>query len=764
MHPNMKLMKKLFLSLTVILTNAVSAQGPCTFTLAPPNGPFSITCTNSFVVMSTSPGTLNYVWTSISNPSVSGSPVTFTNIGNYTVTASGAGCTSTSQTFAIVFNTVAPTTSVNPTSQAIDCNTNTAVTFTGTVTNPTVNIQHDWYSPLAPLPGGPPISTSNNTVTILSGSIAPGVYTLVTTNLVNGCTAQKTITITSLSAFPTFNVLSTTNFSVGCSPLNSTTIIINNAQSTQTPPATCSFTFLAPTFTGSVPTGSVLGFNTSTVTQIPGTWTVIVQDNSNFCRTQLSIPIIQNTIAPHVVATMATQTLLCKTPTILATGTSTTANTIINWGVPSIPPLLSTPTVIIGPPNGPNTSTTSLTYATYTVLANNTTNACQSSSIVIISQNFRPPVPSPTISIATPTAVYCTALTNPVVLTTGASTVTSGEPFAFVANPCWAGPSPQTPTCGPSSYSASTPGVYTLTVEDSYNGCTKAGTINVLDRTQPPVITQPVATSTLDCGSSQASLLFALTGTTTGGNRFLVTSYPLGASFSPSAAIISNLNPLLSGTSASLVMASNIGQYIYVVSNTLTGCTAQGTINVASGNLVSEFEPSPVAGFAPLTVNFTNNSTSVFGSASITSVWAYGNGTSQTFTTTVSTSATYTAPGSYTVMLLVSKGACIDTSYKVIKVDIPSKLEVPNVFTPNADGVNDVYFLRVANLTEITAVIIDRWGNKVYETISKTGNISWDGKNLEGKECPSGVYFYIITAEGKDSNNYEFKGNVSLYR
>jgi len=427
--------------------------------------------------------------------------------------------------------------------------------------------------------------------------------------------------------------------------------------------------------------------------------------------------------------------------------------------------LLSTSTLVIGPANGPNTSTTSLTYATYTVIATNTVNACSSSSIVTINQNFRPPVSSPTISIGTPTAIFCTVGNAPVVLTTGASTVTSGEPFAFVANPSWAGPSPQQEITGPSSYSCYVPGVYTLTVEDSYNGCIRSGTINVLDRSQPPIITTPVNTGTLDCGANQATLLAATTGTNIGGLMYWYYEYPSGTAFSPTIAPIPNgSNPFLSGTSATVVNVSMSGVYNFVVTNTLTGCRAFGSFNVNDGGITADFTPDKEAGYAPLTVNFTNNSASTLGSGSITSIWSFGNGTSQTTTTNINTNAVYSAPGTYTVMLLTSKGSCIDTTYKIIKVDIPSKLEVPNIFTPNNDGSNDVFFFKVANMGEIHTVIVDRWGNKVYETTSSTGNVAWDGKNFKGKDCADGVYFYIVKGTGKDSKEYEVKGNVTLIR
>jgi gliding motility-associated-like protein len=754
--------------------NILPTPPPVTFTVNNLTGSYSVTCLNPTInlqaVSNYTYGTISYSWTSPSF-TANTSTVSITQANTLVVTAvdPATGCQA-QNTVVVGINTVAPTTTVNPTSQVITCNSGSPVTFTSSIFSPTVNIQHDWYSPLNPLPGGVPIASSNNSISVLSGNVPPGIYTVVCTNLVNGCKTVRQVTVTSLSAFPTFSVASPTGFSVGCAPLNQTTINIINPISTQTPPATCSYTFLPPTFTGAVTPSVILGGNTSTVTTIPGTWTVIVEDNSNWCRTELTIPIIQNTVAPNVSAamlsgTVSTQTLTCYNPTILATGSSTTANTNITWLMPVAPPSLGSPTLVIGaPPTGPNTSTTSTSYANFTVVATNSVNACQSTSVVVINQNFKPPVSTPTISIGTATAIYCTAGTNPVVLTTGSSTVTSGVPFAFASPYLWEGPSPQATVTGASSYSCYVPGIYTLTIQDSYNGCLRTGTIQVLDRTQPPVITNPVDQATLDCGTNQAVMNIAIQPGVTGGVRYLVTEYPAGAAFTPSSAPVYNLNPLLSGTSSQSIQVSKSGSYEYVVSNTLTGCQAYGTVNVVPGDITADFNPSPSTGFAPLAVSFENTSHTSLGSGSITTIWSYGNGSSETFTYTNNGSATYTAAGTYTVMLLSQKGSCIDTAYKVIKVDLPSRLEVPNVFTPNGDGANDVFFLKVANITEVYAVILDRWGNKVYEVTSGTGNIAWDGKNLQGKECPAGTYFYVIKGTGKDDKDYQMKGNVSLFR
>ena len=78
--------------------------------------------------------------------------------------------------------------------------------------------------------------------------------------------------------------------------------------------------------------------------------------------------------------------------------------------------------------------------------------------------------------------------------------------------------------------------------------------------------------------------------------------------------------------------------------------------------------------------------------------------------------------------------------------------------------VNDVFFLQTTNLTEITCLIYDRWGVKMYDVTSDKGNIAWDGKTFGNKDVPAGTYFYILKAKGKDLKDYEYTGTVSLFR
>jgi gliding motility-associated-like protein len=61
-------------------------------------------------------------------------------------------------------------------------------------------------------------------------------------------------------------------------------------------------------------------------------------------------------------------------------------------------------------------------------------------------------------------------------------------------------------------------------------------------------------------------------------------------------------------------------------------------------------------------------------------------------------------------------------------------------------------------------LIFDRWGVKMYDITTDKGQIGWDGKTLFGKEAPSGTYFYILKATGKDGTSYDKQGTVNLYR
>jgi gliding motility-associated-like protein len=93
---------------------------------------------------------------------------------------------------------------------------------------------------------------------------------------------------------------------------------------------------------------------------------------------------------------------------------------------------------------------------------------------------------------------------------------------------------------------------------------------------------------------------------------------------------------------------------------------------------------------------------------------------------------------------------------------IVSSLSVPNIFTPNNDGVNDVFKIQGSNIQALTCSIYDRWGGKVWELKSPLEN--WDGRNPTGMPCNDGVYYYVLDAAGEDGKTYHKTGFVELVR
>ena len=167
----------------------------------------------------------------------------------------------------------------------------------------------------------------------------------------------------------------------------------------------------------------------------------------------------------------------------------------------------------------------------------------------------------------------------------------------------------------------------------------------------------------------------------------------------------------------------------------------------------ASFEADPEIGFAPLFVNFTNNS-----DPATTYYWDFGNGETAIVNNLNDQNSTYFEEGIYTVTLITEKGECTDETFKLIEVTLPLGYDMPNIFTPNGDGQNDFFTLNAQNAQSLEIVILNRWGNIVFE--SSDANFLWNGKvNNLGVECSDGTYFYkfeIIDLKGERKEEHGF--------
>ncbi|MCD8282382.1 MAG: gliding motility-associated C-terminal domain-containing protein [Prevotella sp.] len=92
-----------------------------------------------------------------------------------------------------------------------------------------------------------------------------------------------------------------------------------------------------------------------------------------------------------------------------------------------------------------------------------------------------------------------------------------------------------------------------------------------------------------------------------------------------------------------------------------------------------------------------------------------------------------------------------------------SKLEFPNAFSPNGDGINDLYKAKdgYQSIVEFKATIYNRSGQKLYEWSNPGGG--WDG-TYHGKNVAQGTYYVHVVAKGADGVKYNIKRDVNLLR
>ncbi len=136
--------------------------------------------------------------------------------------------------------------------------------------------------------------------------------------------------------------------------------------------------------------------------------------------------------------------------------------------------------------------------------------------------------------------------------------------------------------------------------------------------------------------------------------------------------------------------------------------------------------------------------------------WDLGAASPSTATTT-EVSATFPAePGDYPVMLVVTSSAgCVDTVRSVVRIVEAGVIEMPNVFSPNADGHNDRFVPLDYNGTPALLEVFNRWGQKVFSTRALAQG--WDGGGV-----PDGTYYFVVTPD--DAQVEKQAGHVTLVR
>jgi gliding motility-associated-like protein len=363
----------------------------------------------------------------------------------------------------------------------------------------------------------------------------------------------------------------------------------------------------------------------------------------------------------------------------------------------------------------------------YTVLVTDA-NTCTNTAVTSIGVN---PAPTPSANVNTPICIG--DIMN--FTATGGVTYNWTGPNGFIS-------STQSPTVLANSTSAS--GIYQVTVTDA-NNCSATATINSM------VNPNPVAQITSGPNVGCAPLCV----------NYTVQSIPTASlsywTFGNGESANGPLNTISCYNTAG----------IYTINATVTdvnGCIGQTTYT-------AEVYPKPTADFnhAPLKPIINIDGDVVFTDASwganiVTWNWYFMN-TAQYTSTLQNPTFLYTEPGNYVVALIVkSDKGCSDTLLRPLVVGEDYGLYVPNAFTPNADGFNDLFQPKGFGIVKYELFVFDRWGEKLFHT--QDFNEGWDGtyQGRGSKMCEEAVYTWLIECTDVFGKSHELKGHVTLLK
>jgi gliding motility-associated-like protein len=716
--------------------------------------PNATICPQQSTTLSVS-GTNSYTWApggslnTATSPTVIASPTVSTN---YTVVGTNnAGCYGTA-TVQVVVNGF-PTITIVPTAYAVCPGFNSTLTAFGATS-------YTWYA--NPNANPPPAFT---VVAQQSVAVGPGTYTVLGSNG-GTCIKDNTITIT---IAPPLNIKATSS-----SP---TTCIANNFPKFSQPltlnasgagsyvwqpynPAHMTYS-LGPTTTVRPPA--------STCYTVTG-YTSICSGTAVVCVTV--IPQFSMNVTPPLPAICVGDSVKLSVVNIATANiVGPTSAFTYSWTENEDAPPISmssylTPTTMIFPQN----------TTTYTVQVRDARKCASLPKLVTVTV-FPRPIPAiaiPTInSVATNTVCYVGVHTGPpdVVITLEGRNLNQNLPFGVVPTYTWLQPykAPYNSILTPNNQNQVTvsaplraPSVVVYTLVMGYNGvpgCAQMDTaaVRVIDCRPISFVEAPlwVVADEMDTVCSRQCITFvSITDTMAGGPQTFTWTFKGGnpaTSYEKNPIVCYNLpNP---GGWDVILRVSNpypIGEgssKIIGMSKAISVVDIPNISIVDPGNLRSD-----------TTVRF-GTPISLTAKGGLTYEWAPNYNISATSGSNVVVKPFRSTQ--YVVTGYNSKYCLSSDTIDVIVIEDCGEMFVPNAFSPNGDGHNDVLKVNGICLETLYFVVFNRWGEKVFETSDQL--IGWDG-SYKGELMNTGVFVYRLEGKTYDGKAFSAKGNITLIR
>jgi gliding motility-associated-like protein len=336
----------------------------------------------------------------------------------------------------------------------------------------------------------------------------------------------------------------------------------------------------------------------------------------------------------------------------------------------------------------------------------------------------------------------------------GAPQCFTGNNFSFAAAGAFSGNGTFSWSFGPnaspatsssknvSNVSFNAPGTYPVTLTVSENGCNMSFVDTVIVLPEPKLAYNPPP----------------VTG-----------CVPLTVQFSDSSFSDPSITSIIWNFGDGSTSMQNDPNHTYTVPGIYNVSVSIATNNMCIGSMTFQVpgmvtvHPSPVAGLTanPLTVSiFDSLVTFTDQSLGATSCWIYfGDGDSSN---NCGGTHLYPSSGDYTVTQIVqNEYGCRDQYELHINADMNAIFWIPNAFTPNHDGKNELFMPVAMGIQNFQMTIFDRWGNKIFETNDLEHG--WDGA-IKGTRCQEDVYVWKVEFESAGENHEEHSmvGHVTL--
>ena len=654
--------------------------------------PLTLTCLDTLAALdasaSTTAGPAEYSWSSlngelITNPNAALASVTLSGIYQLQLTDLENGCVSTGSIE--VFDDLLPPSPDIATPDILTCVT-TSLSLDATASTG-VDVSFAWTSTDGT------ISANANTPTPTIG--APGQYDLLLTNGSNGCTASASIQVGSDTELPLVFILEAPGINCNSPQVNLEAFIGGN-------------TGTAPEYLWTSADGNIVANETSLMPTVgaDGTYILAVTNTDNGCisydttsvRADLELPVISFATVDR---------LDCYNATVVVDAGSSTGNSnlIFEWNSPNgnIITSITEPTISVDTPGD------------YGLLLTNVGNGCTDSLGLVVTQDTI----SPSVNIAAPSMLDCDTPS----LSLDASASDNGGVFTL----SWATMNGQIDGGEDSVMpTISEPGVYTLTIQNTDNGCTNESSVEVNQDDEVPVIVfaEP---EVLTCVVN--SLLLDATQSSTGQTLTYSWSTPDGQ--------------IINGADGLTPEVGEPGDYVLLITDGSNGCSNEATLEVEE-----DVAPPVAQAGVDFTLDCLADEDALNGEGSslgglFTYLWSTGDGSLLEGETSLTPSIN--APGTYQLLVTNNENGCTAVDDVRVIENIP--VGVVELVQPLCFGdVGTISFSSVQGGTPPYLYTID------------------EGASLQLEPSFFGVQAGLYTAQVEDSNGCLYEETVELFQ